>query len=233
MPSSTGKVSRIRPVRRASTIARAGSPRLAGQRGRHQDADHRRRGDVAAAQREPWERRAGDREPRDGPQEERGDHQRRRRRAPRTGPSARCDSTTPRPVRSGWRRWRSGRRRRAPRPRARSAVRAARESRRRAGAGSSDARRRAGLRGEPSIGDQPGPLGQPGQAGLRLRSGDASLVNGLDLLGHPRPGVALGRVRGRPRPSRAGARARGTSPEALRPAAAGRRAGRGRRRRRR
>ena len=51
VPSRTGNVSRIRPVRRASTIARAGSPRRAGQRRRHQDADHRRRGHVAASQR--------------------------------------------------------------------------------------------------------------------------------------------------------------------------------------
>ena len=54
VPSRTGNVSRIRPVRRrerhrAGRLAEAGR-----QRRRHQHPDHRRRGDVAAADRAGW-----------------------------------------------------------------------------------------------------------------------------------------------------------------------------------
>ena len=70
VPSRTGKVSRIAPGparerQRARRLAEAGR-----QRRRHQHADHRRRGDVAAADRAVGQRRAHDPVPGGGAEEE-------------------------------------------------------------------------------------------------------------------------------------------------------------------
>ena len=77
VPTRTGNVSRMRPVRRESERApgRLAEPRRQGRR--HQHADHRRRGDVAAADGPVGQRGAHDPVPGGGAEEEREGHQRR------------------------------------------------------------------------------------------------------------------------------------------------------------
>ena len=221
----------MRPVRRASTIARAGSPRRAGKRRRHQHPDHRRRGDVAAAQRTARQRRLGDREPGSGAKEERGDHQRRRGEHPGGvgADDVLDDAVEADPVggdRGQAEADRAGDRdadpasacgRAAARGDARIGIEA-REPLRRDRRGCRRSGRCRGSRAKRS----PAPAG----SGRVLRP----LEDLLDLLGDARPGVALGGLQ-RGRAHLAAARwDRGRAPAAPRRGAAGRPAGRGRRR---
>ena len=133
--------------------------------------------------------------------------------------------------RSAARRWRSARRRAiaaTPRPTRRAVrwrpTRARGSGRARAGAGPGPAGGRRPASKPVAAGDA--------LAGALAGSGtdDRALVDGLDLRGDVRPGVALRRLARRPAHPRAAGRARGSAPAAPRRGAAGRRAGPGRRR---
>ena len=204
VPSSTGKVSRMRP---GAPGQRQGARRLAEagrQRRRHQHPDHRRRGDVAAADRAVRQGRAGDPVPGRGAEEERGRHQRAGDQDPgEVGADDAFDDIVDADLlggEDGRARSRGCRRRRG---RARRAMRRPRLPAR-AGAGSSEGSFAAGRRGPPSAGRRPAQWAARSPRRLRPRRRDRPLVDRGHLVGDPRPGVALGAVAGglahRPQP---------------------------------
>ena len=183
----------------------AGGLAEAGRQGRrHQHPDHRRRGDVAAADRPVGQRRAGDPVPGGGAEEERDRHQRAGDQDPgEVGADdafddlVDADLSAPRGPRG---RCRGCRRRRA---RARRATRRPRLPAP-AGAGSSEGSFSAGRRGPPSAGRRPAQWAARSPLVAGRGAGDRPLVDRGDLVGDPRPGVALGAVAGgdahRPQP---------------------------------
>ena len=194
------------PMRRARTIARAGSPRRAGRVADIStpiivaEVTSRRRSGLRG------QRRAGDRVPGAGAEEHRGHHQRRSRPAPRWRRSARCWSTTwstPTRLRGdeGEPEAEQRRRRRAPTRRAvrwRSPLRARARGRARAGA-RAGTRRRAVRRARARSGARRARRSSRGAGTVDARARRRASTS----RGDPRPGVALRPTRAPRRPSRA------------------------------
>ena len=221
VPSRTGKVSRMRPVRRESDSARAGSPRRAGRVADistpiivAEVTSRRRTGRLGSAARD-------DPVPGGGAEEEREGHQRAGDQHPaEVGADDAFDDVVDADLARGERGQAD-----AEDPGDAEADRGARPGAcRRSGpaAGRARAAAPAGTGGAPSAGRRPAQWATRSPARDRPRGLDRPLVDLGHLVGDPRPGVALGAARARPRPSRAAARARGRRAAAPRPAAAGR-----------
>ena len=229
VPSSTGKVSRMRPIRRARVIARAGSPRRAGSVADistpiivAEVTSRRRTGRLGSAARTiPYQEAARKKSERAISAQATRTQVRSERTMLATTLSTPifCAASAVRPT-----------------PSAPATARPARRAMRRlrlppwASGGSSDGRPRGGLGGTAVGGSHAGPVGGALGRARGCRRLDRALVDLGDAVGDVRPGVALGALARRLRPSRRGARARDGRAAAPRRGAAGRRAGRARRR---
>ena len=217
VPSTTGKVSRVLPSRRASTSARAGLAQAGRQRGGHKDTDERcPHGRSAASTAQAGRRDAQNRVPGQRAGEHRGAHQPQGSPPTRPGREARRPrqdpvESDPRPARTAPPAGRAATAT-AGRPCATSPARAWRSS---AGAQARQARQtRLGrdLRGAGRPTRAPAPHGQAPQARRSRPDGDGALIAVDDFAGNPRPGEALGALAGAARPSARAAPGPGRDP---------------------